>query len=171
MNETYIIDIETLGLEPWDGKVVCIVCFNIKTKDYIVLCEEDEKKLLGAFWEAIQPNCTLIGYNSDSFDIPFIIKRSLIRNIKMKKLGRSIDLRKIVNGFWFSYDNRVKGKLSDWARVLHKPVETHQGSEIFGLYRKKDFESIKEHCKEDVILTYELFKRCRDSNLIKYLDK
>lgn len=155
-----------MGLKPWKGKVICVVVKDIETQKCTTFSGSDENKLLKEFWDSIE-GCWFITYNGDEFDIPFLIKRSLIQNIKMKKIYCSIDMRKVVNGFWFSYKRDIKGKLSDWARVLHMPVKTNLGKEIFKLYRKNDFKAIRNHCKEDVELTYSLFLRCLDSNLIK----
>ena len=169
MTKKYIIDIETLGLQPWHGKIVCIIILDTENQEKQEFFGRDEKSLLMDFWNKLDNCCWLIGFNSDEFDIPFLIKRSLIRNIPMKRILKSIDLRKIVNGFWFSYKRDIKGKLSDWARVLHMPVKTGSGGEVFGLYKKNDFRAITAHCREDVEVTYALFKRCQEFKLIKWM--
>lgn len=167
--KTYIIDIETLGLQPWHGRIVCIVIKDIKTAESKIFAGKDEKVLLEGFWNEIGDSGAIFyGYNSDEFDLPFILKRSLIQNVKMKKILGSGDLRKIVNGFWFSYRKDIKGTLRDWARVLHMPVKTESGGEVFKLYKAGDFESIINHCLEDVEVTYKLYLRCKDSNLLKF---
>jgi len=169
MTKKLIIDLETLGLAPFRGRIISIAVKNVDTGENQVFAGPTETILLENFWEYVgDSGAVFIGFNSDDFDIPFLIKRSLIRNIKMKPIIRSIDLRKIVNGFWFSYKRDIKGKLSDWAKVLHMAVKTESGSQVYKLYRKNDWYEIIKHNIEDIEITYALYLRCKNSKLIKY---
>jgi uncharacterized protein YprB with RNaseH-like and TPR domain len=171
MTKRYIFDLETLGLSPWHGRIICICLKDLENGEDMVFCGRDEKTLLQGFWGAVEPCCELVGFNSDEFDLPFLLKRSLIRDVPMKKLGKCIDLRKIVNGFWFSYKRDIKGTLKDWARVLHMPMQSSPGCEVWGEYKRGDWFLIVDHCLEDTRVTFELYKRCKESNLINFNHK
>lgn len=161
-----VYDCETLGLDMWRGRILSIVAKDIDTGETYIFAGKDEKWVLQNFWDSFD-SVILIGFNNNDFDDCVLIKRSLICNIKMKPILKSIDLRKIVNGFWYSYRKDVPGKLSDWARVLHIPIKSESGSKVFGLYKKNDWYSIIFHNIEDVEVTYQLYLRCFNSNLIK----
>lgn len=166
------VDVETVGLEAINCRILCIVTRIIgedNSEQERVFQGEDEKALLEAFWEMIDPMTDiLIGFNSDSFDIPFIIKRCLIARVKIKRLAKNniIDLRKMVNSFFINYSKYEKGTLSEWAAHLGIPVETFDGSHMKELYEKGDWNAIVSHCCEDIKITKALFDRCREIDLL-----
>lgn len=161
-----IIDIETEGLHAITDKITCISCLNIVNGDVQSFVGADEKKLLEEFWDKYLDRLEVTTFNGESFDIPYIIKRSLINKIKMKKFGKSLDLRKSVNGFFYSYNKFEKGSLNDWSKILGLGEKTTDGLEMVKAAKEGNYQLIKEHCEEDVKLTYELYKRCVECNLI-----
>jgi uncharacterized protein len=168
-NSTYIFDIETSGLEALFDKISCISLLNIETGKIESFTGNDEKVILTSFWAAISSAYTIYSYNGDSFDLPFIIKRSLINSVKIASNYRNmkfVDLRKVVNAFFVNYDKNQAGKLSDWAAILGKKVDTEPGKFMVERYYLNKFDEIKEHCEEDVQLTFELLKRAKLCGLI-----
>lgn len=163
MNNSMVLDIETTGLNSLTDKIICIVTY--KGGVYTTYFEDDEKHMLEDFWFEYDGE-TVVGYNSDSFDIPFLYKRSIINNVKIKKIPKFIDLRKIVNSFYISYQKHEPGKLSDWAEVLGIPVKTEDGEKMIECNEKGDTRKIIEHCKEDTKITKALFERCVSCGLI-----
>ncbi len=158
------MDIETIGFNAMTDRVLCIgTHYNHMIN---VIIDEDEKKVLQEFWNMITEEDEIITFNGDGFDIPFLIKRSLINNIKIKKIGKSIDLKKVANSFFFSYNKFEKGKLCDWAEIMGMKVETENGSNMPQYYKDKMWTVIKDHCKEDTIITKALYDRCVGCGLI-----
>ena len=147
-----IIDIETGGLEPLTDAISCI-CIMKNNGVFLTFCGDNERTLLTEFWEGVDNNEEWIGFNSSSFDIPFIIKRSLINNIRMKKIGKSTDLRLIVNGFFYSYEKKTHGKLDDWCTILGCQNKVENGLKMVEYFQNKEFDKIKEHCEYDIKLT------------------
>ena len=88
-----ILDIETDGLHSITNRITCISFMNIDNLEIKSFCGKDEKEILINFWNMFNENDTLVTYNGDGFDIPFIIKRSLILNIPMKRIINKLDLR------------------------------------------------------------------------------
>lgn len=162
-----IIDIETNGLEPMENIISCISLINNKG-ELKTFCCDNEKEILTNFWNEFRELETLYGFNITSFDIPFLIKRSLINKIKMKKIRNDLikDLRLIVNGFFYSYEKRTHGSLDDWAKLLGCEPKIENGEKMVEYYETKQFDKIKEHCEYDVILTQKLLDRCKECLLI-----
>ena len=169
---TYIIfDAESTGLDPSEnGMVTCIATINVETEERKVFqVREDlnEKRMLTEFWDYIKtikfPNLT--GYNSSSFDLTYIIHRSIVREVYIPKFNQT-DLRLTANSFFFSYEKKVSGKLSYWAGVLGIPVTTSNGSEMVRYFLDGKYDLIRDHNLEDVEVTFALFKRLCKVGLI-----
>lgn len=157
-----IFDIETTGLDSFNDRITCICLFI--DNQVTSIWGPDEKKLLEDFWKKISDFDVLISFNGDSFDIPFLIKRSLINRVRTKKI-ESLDLRKKCNGFWFSYNSKENGKLSDWAKVMGIEVATDSGASMRKYFIEEKWEEIEKHCKEDVTITSKLYELCKFCNV------
>lgn len=161
----FIYDLETTGLESFTDRILCISLINIANEEEKTFSGEDEQKILQEFWDFIKGAEQLIGFNNHNFDYPFLLQRSLFYGIRIDKNIKQIDLRKESNGFWTSYKQRIKGKLSDWAEKFGIKVETDNGCEMPAMYAKGDWTGICNHCSEDVKITLQLYKRCKECGL------
>lgn len=166
-----IFDIETQGLEPMSDKISCISTIEVESGKIDSLSCNDEKAILTFFWNKIDNHelKKIYSYNGDSFDLPFIIKRSLINEIPIPMhyhFIQNVDLRKVVNAFFTSYNKNESGKLSDWARILGIKVETESGKEMVERYYLGKFDEIQKHCEEDVKITLALLQRCIKTGVI-----
>ena len=159
-----IFDVETSGLiENLMERIICICVYNLETKETKCFSGEDEAKIIEDFFAYIK-SCDqynnpvqLIGYNSDSFDLPFLIRRAVIYKKRVPYFVTA-DLRKLANGFRYSYNRNEKGKLRDWAVVLGIPIKTESGAEMFKYYYEKRFDEVEKHCLEDLEVTKKLFE-------------
>lgn len=164
----FIVDIETFGLENQFDRILSVGVMNIDTEEIKVFIDIEESVILQQFWEYVIDATEFCTFNGDSFDIPFLIKRSLINNVRISNLPTNHpDLRKIVNGFWISYERFGKGTLRDWATALGITCETCAGNEMPALFVKGDFDAIVKHNTEDLVLTHKLYKRAEYCNLIR----
>lgn len=158
-------DLESSGLlDNLFERIICICVQNLDTKEIHTFCGKDEKKILEDFYKLVDSSC-LYGYNNQSFDDVFVTRRAVVLGVKVTNYT-SIDLRKIVNGFKYSYNRYEKGSLRDWAVALGEKVETHNGSEMFKLWKEGETEKIKAHCLEDIKITRKLYERCKECGLI-----
>lgn len=162
----FIFDIETTGLDPMKDRILCITLQNVEQDSPASFYGEDEKLILQQFWMAIGTCEAIIGFNSEDFDIPFLIKRSIINDVKVKKDFISIDLRKVANGFKYSYNKYTTGKLKDWAEILGYFIQTEDGEMMPQYYEQKNWKAIRAHCEEDVLITHKLFHKINRCGLI-----
>lgn len=155
----YIFDIETNGLEPVkeNHRVTCITL--MRGENILTYACEDEKEILEQFWLKLEDDDALINFNGDEFDIPFIITRSLINNVPIKRV-RSIDLRKLVNGFKFNFDKFKSGSLDKWGTLLGQKEKLENGLVVVGAFNRRDWDTVIKHCVYDVKLTKLLYDRC-----------
>lgn len=147
---------------PIKEKIMCISLLNVNYEtDAIVLCGDNEKLLLEQFWSSISSADELIGFNSNNFDLQYIIIRSLYHKLKIKKDVKYVDVRDLI----YLNNKYMKGNLSDFAGLLGIAVSTENGSKMREFYISKNWDKIKAHCVEDVSITKELYLRCRECNL------
>ena len=156
-------DCETLGLDPITDRIVCISILNYepdKVDRIQTFIDLDEAVVLERFWKALPDEYfQLLTFNGSSFDIPFLIQRSIIKNVKIKRNFKSIDLRKYATGFEFSYNRFTKGTLNQFGIALGYEEKKENGSSILKLFIDHDYETIRKHCEYDIELTLALYKR------------
>lgn len=165
-----IFDIETTGLEAFIDRVISISVMDVDTKIIKTFMGDDEYKTIESFFKYITPvngqEVTLIGYNSEPFDIPFLIKRSLKYCLKVPHFN-SIDLRKEASGFGFHWNRNVAGKLTQWGNFIGEPAVTEPGMMMAEYFETGDWEKIKAHNEEDVRITFKLYMRCKECGLLQ----
>lgn len=128
----------------------------------------DEKKLLEDFWaewrKARETGAFIVGFNLLSFDIPFLVTRSFIHQVKIApfNLKSIIDLRDRISAY--RYGN-TRGTLKEFAALLG--LETMgDGGQVASLCRTGDIEGLVKYLKNDLLITDEIFKRARDLNIL-----
>ena len=168
MSTVVLFDIETTGLKgAMVERVTCIGYAKDLQEDSIhVIFERDEKKLLERFWSIVPEGAILCGFNSDAFDIPFLIKRSLIHGVPIRKFSKSIDLRKVANSWHLSHNSYEKGTLEDWAVILLGIPKKTNGAEVVKLFEQGKFAEMMDHVKEDVKMTQALYRRCVNCKIL-----
>lgn len=183
-----ILDIETTAISPGknlseDGKDIGALSpitgkisgIGWKNKDCVyTFVDTNEKKVLVDFWDSVSRESykdkgfiRLIGFAIKTFDIHFLLVRSLHHGITIPKFQKRyvIDLRETVT---FGNTYMKKGTLNDYASLLgiegkHADLT---GDEVAALYHKGDLESIKKYLEQDVAITYELYVACEKTGLL-----
>lgn len=88
------------ALSPVTGQVLAIGCYSVEG-DKIGIAgvdsPDDEKKALAGFWRQFltckQANRSMVGFNSSSFDLPFMVKRSWLLGVDVPTTLQSPDGR------------------------------------------------------------------------------
>lgn len=166
------VDIETISLNPIDPKGALdalagrVVCIGVLIDDGVHITEnafidQDEKKILGDFWNSVRPSDLLIGHNILEFDMPFIRQRCWILDLKP---SREVNLRKYYTDeifdtmqMWGNWIKKVK--LDDLGSALACGQKTGNGSCVGQWWFSGDLQRIAEYCLEDVRLAYKIFCR------------
>jgi len=154
-----VFDIETTGLHPFFGDRITCICAK-QGDEELVLCEDDESIIIIRFFEWLQMHeGILITKNGKGFDVPFILSRIIENNMftsykLFKKLiedRKHIDLQ-LITKKWISLD--------DFGKILGcKHFKIAKGWDAITFWRNGDKKRLIEYCKEDVLLTEEVYNK------------
>lgn len=159
-----VLDIETEGLEPWKDKLICIGCRDTDSPKTIVFFDENEEVLLKRFlayyvrWGFQE----VIGFNV-SFDLRFLFAKCLRYKLPAPKLFNSFftDVMDNVRAVKKMYSYNKPGKLDDWLQFIFGIGKLEKGESVKDLYERREFTRIIQYNKQDVNMTYKLWKRIR----------
>ena len=146
------------------GQVTCICMFNDEVSYPLHYCENtEEKEILEAFWNQYRGK-RIVTYNGYSFDMQFIIMRSLVHGIEVdieargsKYLrcihkDRHIDL---INLFDSCGNWQGMGKV---CKALLGEDKTGTGQEAIELFQQGKHYELGAYCMKDAELTWKLWK-------------
>jgi len=161
---TITFDIESISDSVVRGHI------DVNEQELIVLAMHDSesdayssftKEELPNFWPILERADMLIGFNSDSFDIPLLNRYypgdlSRVRSLDLlaevqKVLGRRIRLQSIAEA------TLGRGK-------------TGEGSKAGEWWKEGKKEKVRKYCIEDVRLTRELYEYALAHGILKYKD-
>lgn len=182
-----------LGFSPLTGEIVVIGVFDAekdkgaiyyqapgqKNKDFeengIVYRQCTEKEMLERFWEGAKQYNEFVSFNGRAFDVPFIIVRSAVHNIKPTKdlmYNRYINSQKsnavhidLLDQLSFYGTVRRKGSLHLWCRafgIASPKMEGVTGDDVGQLFKEKEFVTIAKYNSRDLFATRDLYRHWRD---------
>ena len=157
--EQYIRD---AALSALTGKVIAIG-WKFAGPFPVNIYAGNEKDLLTYFWDqTIKPHkMTLVGFNSNSFDLPFLYRRSWANRVSIpdnyRNRGRywsemSIDLREV----WQLGDRMAKGSLDSVCKCLGFEGKTGKGDEFAKLW-ETNREEAEAYLRNDVLQTEKVY--------------
>ena len=132
--------------------------------------EPDERLILAEFWEFLRGFDTnrdlIIGHNILDFDLPFIVQRSIIKNVRPsvdfyfgKYRSQPIFDTMRVWDCW-RWGGKTSLKKLAFALGLECPkTEDIDGAKIYDAFREKRFEEIYRYCMRDVKTTRNVWRR------------
>ena len=161
-----VFDISSEGLEPLQHRIVGI---TIKTElEEKIFTDREETKVLVDFWKYLNDNNfeMIIGFNSEGFDVPFLLVRSVKYGLKMANVkDKFMDLRKMIFG-----DEHRKGKLQDFQNLLgiEKLKSGFAKSHMSLLWDEKarHIENLNDLLLQDVRITWELYLKMKEVGMI-----
>lgn len=140
-----------------DQEITVVALYDSETSSYSSYLKEE----LSQLWPLLERADLLIGFNSDSFDIPLLNRYypgdlSKIRSLDLltevaKVLGRRIRLDSLAKA------TLGRGKSGDGLKAVEWWQEGH-------------IEKVREYCIEDVRLTKELYDYALANGSVKYKD-
>ena len=158
----YYFDIETTGLNPYEGRILTI---QLKRDNNIVLWtiwdEENELSLIQRFLKylkGVSSSYPIYGYNILKFDVPFISARLNIYGHMNSENHMLLHEKKWIDLYQYLGDNLVP--LDKWLQRFGIKREcSFTGRDIPKLYEKKKFREIEDHAKDDLIVSEKLVKK------------
>ena len=166
------------------GKIVVITCGGFKDNEIATISfssEDNEEEIINNFFTFINkkisknPTTCIVGYNINSFDVPFIIKRAFVNNIlQIPTIFKIFDkkpweLSAKFKDIFLLWQLNTRNFVSLDAVASCLGIETHKdkmdGSMVGSTFHKeKDLQKIVDYCEMDVILTGRVMKRlCLDA--------
>ncbi len=173
--------IERAALDPLTGRVLAIGILSVTPAydahagevnrepagmGFQVIANDDEKKLLAAFWSLVRGDQgrlnPLIGFNSNLFDLPFLIRRSWKHGLAVPfglRRGRYwgeqvIDIRDC----WQLGDRMAKGSLGSIAKHLGVGAKSGSGKDFAALWAG-DRDAALAYLRQDLELTKHIADR------------
>ena len=159
-----VFDLATEGLEPVKHRIV-----GITTKTMLeekIFTNRDEKKILEEFWEYVNKKKfdKIIGFNSDNFDVPMLIVRSIKHNLHITNIeDKFIDLRRVIFG-----TEHKKGTLQDFQNLLGIEIleNGYKKMHMSLLWEAAHLSNLEEYLLQDVKITWKLYLRVREAGLV-----
>lgn len=181
---------DELALSPLTGKIVALGVLDYEknkgkvffdssqkpedevTEDVYTLSPMSEKEMLENFWKGAAKYDTFVTYNGRTFDIPFIMVRSAIHDVRptknlmsnryvsMQRDGIHLDLKDQLN-FYGAVDYRRHGSLHLWTRAfgIETPKGGMSGYEVGKYFAKGKSLDIARYNSRDLTATAELYER------------
>jgi predicted PolB exonuclease-like 3'-5' exonuclease len=161
------------------GKIVVISCGGFKDDKVVTISFSsiyDEAEIISNFFTFISkkiqktPTTCIVGYNINTFDVPFIIKRAFANKItKIPPIFRIFDkkpweLSAKFKDIFVLWQMNTRNFVSLDAVASCLGLETHKsamdGSMVGStFYKEKNLQKIVDYCEMDVELTGKVMKR------------
>ena len=159
--------LDDAALSPVTGRVLVIGFDEGDSQDKWY--DGDERAMLELFWRladgVLSVSFPIVGFNCNSFDLPFLIKRSWALGAKVPRIiggwsGRYwnwneniIDLRLI----WQMGDKQCHGSLDTISRHMGLPGKTGNGKDFAGLWSTDQAKALS-YLHNDLALTKRLYE-------------
>ena len=142
LSDFLLLDIETTGLSAENNAVYLIGCVYHQTDGWNLIqwmdsTGNEEKEVLSSFLLFASGYKTLLHYNGDRFDLPFLRKRMAVHGLSDEKIpAGTLDLYKVITPY-----KRILG-LPDYRQQTMEAllgtgrVEDKSGADLIKVYRK-----------------------------------
>jgi DNA polymerase elongation subunit (family B) len=146
------------------GRIVCIGVLvlrdDLAPEATIAWYGPNEKSILQQFWSqlAILQPSLIITHNGLGFDLPFIMKRSIIHEVRpsidvsLARFRRNPVFDTMAE--WSNWDPRSYVKLDVLARALGVDTKSGSGHQVEGMVNRNEWEELARYCLQDVYVTY-----------------
>ena len=175
------------GLWPVSGEIAAIAMLNPQSNkgkvyfqapkgtitDYkdgdVEYLVKTEKEIVSNFWLDIKNFDQVITFNGRCFDVPFIIFRSILHNVKPTKnlmpnryyKDVHYDLMDVLS-FYGAFRKFSLEVLAQTFGIKNPKDEGVSGLVVNDLFKKQEYKKIAEYCMRDVVATRELYEKVKD---------
>lgn len=157
-------DIETRGgfgalgrLDASALELTVVGVHDSETSEYTSYFKEE----LGQLWPILERADLLIGYNSDSFDIPILNRYYPGDLARIRSVDIMVEVQKVLG-------RRLR--LDSLAQATLKRGKSGDGLKAVDWWNQGLYEKVRDYCIEDVRLTRELFDHALKNGSLKYKD-
>lgn len=119
------------------------------------------KEELHKLWPIMERADALIGYNSDSFDIPLLNRYYPGDLTKLRSIDLMVEVQKVLG-------RRLK--LQSLAQATLKVGKSGNGLESVAWWQQGLYDKVREYCIQDVRITRQLFDYALEHGSLKYKD-
>jgi len=179
----------SLGLSPFTGSIVSLAMYDVErkrgavyyvgdsshetyTEGEFVAKERTEKEVLEDFWEGATSYDIFVTFNGRSFDIPFLLHRSVMHGVTPTI---QFSQNRYLNKQSFPYHVDLMDELTMYGQMGKRPslhllqraygIDSKKsevdGSQVAELFRAGNFRDLISHNIDDVVVTTELYKKWR----------
>ena len=159
-----VFDIETISPSAVRGRInadeqelTVVGVYDSATDSYASYTKEE----LGQLWPILERTDLLIGFNSDSFDIPILNRYYPGDLAKIRSLDLLTEVHK-------SLGRRIR--LDSLAQATLGRGKSGHGLDAQHWWAKGEIDKVRAYCLDDVRLTKELYDYMREKQSVKYKD-
>jgi len=157
MSKEIVFDIETYGdIHNQANMIITVVSIYEYENDKYRSFVESE---LGQLWSILEKADRLIGYNSESFDIPILNKYYAGDLMAIPHL----DILKIIRE-----STGKRYKLDEIAKATLQVGKTADGLQAQSWYEEGKIDEIKKYCEQDVKVTKNIYDFGRKNKMLYY---
>jgi len=157
-----VLDIEAENGDPKTGRILCVGTLDIVRHKTIVFTDEEERRMLERFVRYFNYHCfdEVIGYNLP-YDMRYIFAKCMKYGICTGMLfrARQTDLMQVMKSVNCGQSFNIPGKLGEWGEFLFGVGKLKKTCSVKGLYNQGRFSEMVDYNKQDLKLTYMLWKR------------
>ena len=172
-----------MSVTPYFGEIVAIALYRSwESSSEETVLTGNEKDILTDFWNILEKfkKGTFVSFNGLSFDVPFILKRSMFHGIEPTN-NNFLDLKRYSKWPHFDvklilsdYDKYARGTLDLVCNFLNikSPKEGKIKAEnVYSAYLKGDIGNIAKYCLRDVKATFEVYQILKKYIFTPYKNK
>lgn len=156
-------DIETISqsashrVDPSEQELTVVVIHDSKTGEYTSYIQEELPKL----WPILEKADMLIGFNSNTFDIPILNRYYPGDLSQILSLDLLVEVQKVLG-------RRIRLDLI--ARATLGTGKSGGGLKAMEWWRNGEVERVRAYCTDDVRITRKLYEYALEHGVLKYKD-
>jgi len=153
-----VLNIETLGLYPWESRIIAIGFMDAADLDSqpVVLMAESEREMILDFLKLFRDlgYTAIVAYNA-SFDFRFIIARAMLYGFSCKEFqdAELIDVMRCMTygRLEYTWGQQKSGRLDQWTDLYYGFPKPFDDLEMMKLYEQGDWDQVYNYAAGQVL--------------------